>query len=149
MYYAVYKSSNKELVSIGTSLPDTMPDGLSSKQITATEYNNARSVGYIWNTSNQTFTFNSPPLSDGATISSSTNLPAGRFTFMLDASNGSFDITPPAEGGDYTFIRIDNTSNLPKFKGTVNGNTDYEFMNQYSNARLIGSNGIYFNGGNN
>jgi len=89
------------------------------------------------------------PLADNSIITSSRTLPAGKFTFMVDATNGAVNLTPELQGGDYKIVKIDSTSNPVTFKATVNGIQDMSLINQYANMNLFGSGTTYFLGGNN
>lgn len=93
--------------------------------------------------------YNMSLLTNGSTITESATLPPGTFTFMVDASAGAVNLTPHTQGGTYNIVKIDNTSNAVAFKGTVNGLTDMQLINQYANMNVFGSGTTYFLGGNN
>lgn len=148
-YYIVYNESTKELVSIGTVLADPLPEGLVSRELTKADYDKLSTTEYRWDTEALDFVFLLPPLVNNQTITSSTDLPAGQYTFIVDATEGAVELTPDPEGGEYTIIKVDDTNNPVTFKATVNGLQNMNLVNQYANMTLIGSGTTYFLKGNN
>lgn len=88
-------------------------------------------------------------LTDGTTITSTTTLPPGKFTFFVNVSGGPVTLTPSTELSEYTIIKTDTSTNKVTIAGTINGDTNYTLDLQYSMAKVMGSGTTYFiTGGN-
>lgn len=61
-------------------------------------------------------------------------------TYFIDATSGDRDVLIAATGIDYTFVRLDNSTNtifLVPQSGLINGDTDYELTTQYQKVTVV------------
>lgn len=69
IYYAVYRKSDKRLISIGTSLPNTLNATLDYIELEEDYAKQALQFGYTWDKDNLEIIANDPPLDDDIDVS--------------------------------------------------------------------------------